>query len=176
MFLADFTELANRCRESDGGFDAFQSSSDVVALHWPRDVVEQWLYDHSGHPPFLNDYGQIDLTRIRWDLETLPAGVFADVPTGASEHDTIDIYAAAPDHWIGVRNCGIHLGVAEMWTLYGTWKRWPVLIDRQLLSPPHPGLQVVEGRTRVGILRGRLREGDHVADQQLAWVGRPAGS
>lgn len=104
--------------------------------------MEQWLYDHSGHPPFLNDYGQIDLTRIRWDLETLPAGEFADVPTGASEHDTIDIYAAAPDHWIGVRNCGIHVGVAEMWTLYGTWKRWPVLIDRQLLSPPHPGLQV----------------------------------
>lgn len=33
MFLADFTELTNRCRESDGGFYAFQSSSDVVALH-----------------------------------------------------------------------------------------------------------------------------------------------
>ena len=33
-------------------------------------------------------------------------------------------------------------------------------------------LQVVEGRTRVGVLRGRHRQGALVAERHLAWVGR----
>ena len=35
-----------------------------------------------------------------------------------------------------------------------------------------PDGQLVEGRTRVGVLRGRHADGLHVADTHLAWVGR----
>ena len=63
-------------------------------------------------------------------------------------------------------------GVAQCWETHGTWKRWPILIDRRLLDPPESGLQVVEGRTRVGVLRGRHRQGILVAERHLAWVGR----
>lgn len=71
-----------------------------------------------------------------------------------------------------MRNRGIHIGVAQCWETHGTWKRWPILIDRRLLDPPESGLQVVEGRTRVGVLRGRHRQGTLVAERHLAWVGR----
>jgi hypothetical protein len=41
-----------------------------------------------------------------------------------------------------------------------------------LLDPPELGLQVVEGRTRVGVLKGRHRKAYRVAALHLAWVGR----
>jgi len=173
MYLADFTALAEESRESGRGFTAFRTADRVLGLGWPDDVAEQWLYDHSDKEPFLQDYGDVDLSRIRWDLEALRAADIAAMPTGPSEHDIIDEFAADPDHWIKVRNSGVHLGVAQMWEIHGTWKRWPVLIDRRLLEPSGAGLQVVEGRTRVGILRGRLKQGAFVAERQLAWVGRP---
>ena len=173
MYLADFTALAEASRESGGGFKAFCTAGRVLDLGWPDDVAEQWLYDHSDKEPFLQDYGDVDLSRIRWDLEALRAADIAKMPTGPSEHDIIDEFAADPDHWISVRNSGVHMGVALMWKFHGTWKRWPVLIDRRLLEPSGSGLQIVEGRTRIGILKGRLRQEAFVAERQLVWVGRP---
>jgi hypothetical protein len=172
--LADFTAIAAVCHTSEAGFAAFKMADAVRALGWPADVLEQWLYDHSDKGPFLRDYGIVDLSRICWSLDALKASDIATMPTGPSDGDAIDEYAANPDHWISVRNSGIHTGVAQMWELYGTWKRWPVFIDRSLLAPPGTGLQVVEGRTRVGILKGRLRQGTFVAERHLAWVGRSA--
>ena len=173
MYLADFTALAEASRESGRGFTAFRAADRVLGLGWPDDVAEQWLYDHSDKEPFLKDYGHVILSRISWDLEVLRAVDIAAMPTGPSDQGIIDEFAADPDHWISVRNSGVHIGVAEMWECHGTWKRWPVLIDRRLLGPSSTGLQVLEGRTRVGILKGRLKQGAFVADRQLAWVGRP---
>lgn len=172
MYLADFTALAEASRESDRGFAAFRTADRVLGLGWPDDVAEQWLYDHSDKEPFLQDYGDVDLSRIRWNLEALRAADIAGMPTGPSDRDIIDEFAADPDHWISVRKSGVHVGVAQMWQFHGTWKRWPVLIDRGLLGASGAGLQVVEGRTRVGILKGRLKQGAFVAERQLAWVGR----
>jgi hypothetical protein len=58
------------------------------------------------------------------------------------------------------------------WYVLGTWLVPPVLLSRALLVPPTAGLQVVEGRTRLGILRGRLANGLHVASQHEVWIGR----
>jgi len=148
MYLADFTAIAEACRESGGGFRAFRRADRVLDLRWPADVSEQWLYDHSNNGPFLQDYGDVDLSQIHWGLEALRAVDIAAMPTGPSDHEIIDEFAANPDHLISVRNSGVHIGVAQMWELHGTWKRWPVLIDRRLLGPPGDVLQVVEGRTR----------------------------
>jgi hypothetical protein len=172
--LADFTAIAAACRASEAGFAAFKSADAVRGLGWPADVLEQWLYDHSDKGSFLHDYGTVDLSQLRWGLEALKASDIAAMPTGPSDGDVMDEFAANPGHWISVRNSGIHVGVAQMWELHGTWKRWPVLIDRSLLFPPGTGLQVVEGRTRAGILKGLLTQGAFVAERHLAWVGRPS--
>ncbi|MGV9976509.1 hypothetical protein ACWDUH_02385 [Micromonospora wenchangensis] len=136
-------------------------------------MLEQWLYDHSGNGAFLQDYGDIDLLRIDWNVEAISTKDFVRMPTGPSDGDCIDEYAQNPDHWINVRQYGVHMGVALCWETHGTWKRWPILMDRSLLGFSPAGLQVVEGRTRVGILKGRWREGALVARKHLAWVGRP---
>jgi hypothetical protein len=118
-------------------------------------------------------YKDVDLSGIEWGLEAITAEELSEMPTGASDDGCIEDYAVDPDHWVRVRHSGIHEGVARCWEALGTWKRPPSLIDRRLLDPAASGLQVIEGRTRVGVLRGRRRQGSFVAVQHQAWVGRP---
>lgn len=171
--LADFIEEAFRCREHGGGLTEFLRLGQVVRLHWPADVVEQWLYDHAGNESFLRDYGLVDLARITWQVEALSLDLLMELPTGPSDADAIEYFARDPEHWIAVRQHGQRAGVAEMWDLHGTWKRWPLVLDRAALGPSGHGFQLVEGRTRVGVMRGRSRQGSFVADRHLVWIGRP---
>lgn len=172
--LASFAPVAQTCRESESGFGAFLRHPKVLGLQWPADVLEQWLYDHADNGAFLQDYGDVDLSRIEWNVEAISTEELIRMPTGRSESTCIDEYAADPDHWVNVRRHGVHMGVALCWETHGTWKRWPILIERSLVDRSATGLQVVEGRTRVGILRGRHRMGTFVAMRHLAWVGRSA--
>ena len=173
MHLKDFVELAQSCRDRGFGFEEFRRQGPVIDLRWPSDVLEQWIYDHAGHTPFLRDYEKVELTGIAWRVEPLPLDEFLAMSTGPSEISAIEYFAADPDHWVAVRKHGEHMGVREAWETHGTWKRWPIVIDGSLLTPPTQSLQLVEGRTRVGVLRGRRRDGKLVADRHLAWVGRP---
>lgn len=169
-YLKDFTDLSLQCRElGGGGLPEFLDNDQVKSLAWPDDVVEQWLYDHSGFGSFLVDYDGLDLTTLVWYDELLPAEQFLTMPTGCSEAGLIEEFAENPDHWSELRR---HQGVPQHWESHGTWLRQPLLIDRTLLRPPADGLQVIEGRTRAGILRGFLERGRTVAATHSAWVAR----
>jgi hypothetical protein len=172
MLLSDVAELSRRARGSRFRFAEFRDYPEVAALRWPDDVLEQWLFDHGSNPSFLDDYSMLNLREVQWDVEIVAVDAFLDMPTGPSDTGYIKEIAREPDHWIQVRDEGDHVGVAQCWTVHGTWKRWPILLDRQLLTAQSRGLQVVEGRTRVGILKGRHQRGQHVAERHLAWVGR----
>jgi len=171
-YLSDFTSLAQRCREQEFGFAEFRRQDTVIDLQWPADVLEQWVYDHSGNGSFLRDYQDLDLMLVAWQVEAHQVETFMTIPTGPSDADAIEYFAENPEHWVAARDQGEHLGVGLAWETHGTWKRWPIVIDRVLLDPAQQGLQLVEGRSRVGILRGRRRRGLHVADKHMAWVGR----
>ncbi|EDY46156.1 hypothetical protein [Streptomyces sp. SPB074] len=170
MKLEDLSPLMKRRRAGglDYGYDRFRADPAVASLQWPDDVVEQFLYDHGDNAPFVTDYGSIDLHNLTWRLRTIPAADFHGMPTGASDTGCIEEYAENLVHWVAVRP----QEVGRHWEEHGTWLRSPLLIDRRLLAPPGSGLQVLEGRTRVGVLRGRLREGLHVGLRHQAWVGR----
>ena len=141
---------------------------DVARLEWPPAVVEGWLFDHADHEAFRLDYASLDLSSIGWALEEVPASELQDVRTGASEQAFLNYVAEIHQHWLSVRPPKIR----SEWEARGTWLVAPMFVAQSLLSPPGPGLQLVEGRMRVGILQGRLRDGLHVADSHKAWVGR----
>ncbi|MGW1362169.1 hypothetical protein ACWCQP_32725 [Streptomyces chartreusis] len=170
MKLSDFSLLMARRR--DGGlsysYDQFCVDSALACLPWPDDVLEQFLFDHGDNAAFLYDYGGIDLRDITWRLETIPAADFHTMPTGESDAGCIERYAENPVHWVTIRPPE----VGRHWEEHGTWLRPPLLIDRRFLDRSDCGLQVLEGRTRVGVLRGRLRENLRVAGNHQAWVGR----
>ncbi|GGY52647.1 hypothetical protein GCM10010384_68070 [Streptomyces djakartensis] len=92
------------------------------------------------------------------------------MPTGASDAGCIESYAKNPGYWVERRP---HK-VGQHWEEHGTWLRPPILVARRLLDSSDTGLQVQEGRTRVGVLRGRLRELLHVPPHHQAWIGNPA--
>ncbi len=170
--LADFADLSVRCHDDRSGFAGFRALPVVAALGWPDDPLEQWLYDHAGNVSFQADYEQVDLSRLDWQLKDIPVGVFLDVRTGPSDNehgDLVEYLAGDHEHWLGLRDPEI----AGAWETRGTWLRPPLLIDRGVFDPPAAGLQLIEGRTRVGILRGRHRAGELVAGQHQAWVARP---
>ncbi|PFG32382.1 hypothetical protein [Sanguibacter antarcticus] len=170
MHLKDLQGMAESCQNHGDGFGAFRTTSAILALGWPDDVTEQWLYDHPDH--FIQDYGHIDLMHIGWTEEAIGLRQFLNMPTGASENDLLEYNAKNHAYLVGVRNAGVHIGVRKSWENDGTWKRSPLVIQRNLVEPAATGLQVVEGRTRVGVLQGRAAEGLFVAEQHLAWVGR----
>ncbi|MFE4542316.1 hypothetical protein [Arthrobacter sp. NPDC056727] len=156
---------------SDQEFAAFLTRPEVATLGWPAEVVRQWLWDFGDRNELVNDYGDVPLDRLAWVLEEVPAANFDAMPTGASEAGLIEEFAAQHRHWLIAKSRYKPLVKAD-WEEHGTWSVPPVLIDRSLLDPPGDGLQVVEGRTRVAILRGRRRDGLTTADKHRAWVGR----
>ncbi|MEU8708638.1 hypothetical protein [Streptomyces sp. NPDC048565] len=172
MKLSNLSPLFARRRA--GGlsytYGQFRADPALAPLNWPDDVIEQFLFDHGAH--FLADYSDLDLCGITWQLESVPSGDFRIMPTGESDAGCIEEKAADPVLWVGQQPSD----VGRHWEEHGTWLRAPLLVDRQLLNPPDSGLQVLEGRTRVGVLRGRLHEQLVVAADHVAWVGRPSGT
>lgn len=165
MKLTDLRPLMAHRRDGALSFECFRTDPTVAALRWPDDVLEQFLFDHGDNTAFVDDYNTIDLHTITWQLETIPTAHFTGMPTGGSDEGCIENYAKNPVHWVTVRPPQ----VALHWEKHGTWLRPPLLIERRLLDPDTGGLQVLEGRTRVGVLREHL----HVAPDHRAWVGRP---
>ncbi|WP_311208643.1 MULTISPECIES: hypothetical protein [unclassified Aeromicrobium] len=170
VHIAELSALSERCRGIGGGGLAEFVGDDVVrSLDWPEDVVEQWLYDFASLAPFQVGYGDLDLTTVAWRDELVPASEFLEMSTGPTDQGLIEEFAGNPDHWSEVRK---HLGVSQHWESHGTWLRRPLLIDRALLHTGGIGLQVIEGRTRVGVLRGFMARGRPVAPNHAAWVAR----
>lgn len=174
VHLSDLQQphIVAKCRSHRGLYarlDEFAALSEVAALGWPLEVVEQWLYDHLEHWEFLRDYAKLDLSAVGWTLEDLPTSAYRTLKSGPSDRYMADV----PDmheHWTHTRR---YIGVPAAWEDTGTWLVPPLLLDLGCLDGPAGVLQVVEGRTRVGILQGRARDGLNVAGHHAAWVGRP---
>jgi hypothetical protein len=172
-FLRDLQQqhIIDQCHSHKGHYadlQRFAALPEVAALGWPSEVVEQWLYDHLEHYEFLTDYAELDLTAVEWTLEDLPTDMFLPMRSGPSD----DYMTTVPDqheHWVYARR---FTAVPAAWEDTGTWLKPPLLLDLACLDGPAGVLQVVEGRTRVGILQGRARDGLRVADRHAAWVGR----
>lgn len=90
VYLGDFEDLSQRCREFGGGNGTGSRGRTHQCPCWPEDVVEQWLYWSAGWDSFQADYGQLDLTSIEWHDELVPSEAFLAMPTGLSDGDVLD--------------------------------------------------------------------------------------
>jgi len=150
--------------------DQFLADPRVASLAWPDQVVEQFLVDHGTDDGVYAAYGHLDLRSVTWSLERLLAHHLRHVPTDEAGQAGLDEVAEDPEHALAQRP----EEERRHWEQHGTWLVPPVLVDRSLLVPPGEGLQIVDGRMRLGILRGRMRERRIVARRHEVWVGRPA--
>lgn len=124
----------------------------VMQLGWPDEVVEQWLFEHAGHPPFHADYGHLDLETLDWTLERLATPLLIKLQTGGSEAGAIESWAKHHRHAVRIRQASgspLYMGIQEKWDEEGTWLRPPLLIEQSLVGNrgggasarrrPHPG-------------------------------------
>lgn len=147
-------------------FEQFLAEPVVSALDWPAPVLEDWLWDHGNYWPFLDAYGHIDLETVAWTREELPTEAFLTIPTDPSSTKLLTDLAGA-----SLRFGNLVREVQAVWEQDGTWPREPILIERAFVDG-EPGLQLIEGRSRVSMLRARRDEGHVLADRHAVWVGR----
>jgi hypothetical protein len=167
--LGDLVDLPRPGHDGALTLEQFLADPRVAALDWPVSVVEQFLYDHGGDEAFLADYGSVDLRSVTWSLESLLAYNLRWCRTGASDQGRIE--QASTNH--GELLASYPQAVQDGWEQTGTWLVPPVLLDRSAFTPPGEGLQVVEGRARMGVLRGRIKDRLMMTRRLDVWVGRP---
>jgi hypothetical protein len=156
--LADLEHLS-RAGDSGASWQRFTEHPMVRELDWPDDVVWQFLFEHGTEPEFLDQYGHLALDTLSWTLDEVPATEFARVTW------TVDRLGGRVEECEREPERHIELRLPDeqgRWSEAGTWITPPLLIDASVLRPPRSGLHIVEGHTRIGILRGRLAAG--VAD------------
>jgi len=115
------------------------------------------------------------LIKIRWTQEKVPVELLRNTITRQTDQEYLVTAARLHEHWARVRGSRVQ----EAWRMRGTWLVPSVLMTRELLitrelllEEPGIGLQVIEGRKRVGVLQGRLADGLLVAANHQSWVGR----
>ncbi|AVI63295.1 hypothetical protein MOY_00350 [Halomonas sp. GFAJ-1] len=126
----------------------------------PLKVIEQVYCHHGRKDEFQRQYGELNLSAIAWTSITLPASeiIKATIYEGFMrwfrnvESRTLE-FAERGWQCIDKRK-----DVISHWSRYQTWSRPPVFI--QGLTPGViGGLHLMEGHTRVGLLRGLVKDG-----------------
>lgn len=100
VYLRDLKRAHERCLRGTGNpVELFLEEQFIAELSWPESVVKQWLWDHGETEHFIPDYGNLDLGRVEWECERVPTVLLETVPTGASDHGSIEDYAKFPVYW-----------------------------------------------------------------------------
>lgn len=157
-------------------FDSYTNKIPIELLRdclpsTPESVLVQVFHEHGRNQELHSHFGSMDLSTITWSEQKLPGAQIADcwvkpeslswVNTAASR---VQLFHAQGWHCIDYRKI-----IAKHWEINGTWQLAPVL----LFIAPESALILLEGHTRIGILRGLISNGiiDAVALHDV-FVGR----
>lgn len=163
--LADLKHLP-RPWGSPEDLSTFEACCREMGLDWPQSVIEQFLYDHGNDADFIEQYGELDLSALRWDLVEVRAENIIASTCYPDYRDHVEETARHPRAIIEQ-----HEEDGEsVWTV--TWRVPPVMLRGAICIPPQPELHLVEGHTRVGVLSGLVRVGEIDPDStHLVYLG-----
>jgi len=126
----------------------------------PEPVAAQFFVDHGRDGEFQALYGDLDLEFIRWQLVSLPASALCEAsfnPLYKAWLNTVERRADshAERGWPCI---DLRPVVVQHWAQFRTWRTPPVVLSGPLLNS-NVELHLVEGHTRLGLLRGLVRAG-----------------
>jgi len=168
-----FEEL-RRFRRTEGG-QVPREVLDQLELPMPADVLEQFVFDHGLLESFQSHYGNLDLHSIAWASRELTAVEIIQCEVKLHGFDRrVEQLTEATRHVLKSGWHEVHISdqALKSWRDRRTWRRRPIIIERDLLSPGTEGLHLVEGHTRVGCLIG-LVECGYLDPSSLhgVWIG-----
>ncbi len=139
----------------------------------PEPVFEQVLLDHGRNEAFQTQYGELDLCRINWILETV-SGTEIIACTRFKQFDARvqNVRCRAHEFRVNSWRCFGHSdAVRNYWQKHRTWFVPPVMIEGALVGT-NSKLHLIEGHTRLGILMGLIDIEEISAGQvHQVWVG-----
>ena len=115
MKLHDFSSFTKAGSAGVQSLHDFIERSPARDLKWPKDVVEQLLFDHADNDSFLAEYGRLELEAIGWTVEVVSVEVFEGVPTDSETAAYLKGVSERHQHEVSVRNYGCHEGVSQTW-------------------------------------------------------------
>ncbi|MDH2178240.1 hypothetical protein [Stenotrophomonas sp. GD03654] len=140
----------------------------------PEDILIQVYADHGRNCAFQKQYGHLDISRIEWQLDRVPAEEIVVCTVWRDFQDWFDSVAARVNAFAthGWKCVDVRADVRLSWECERTWIRPPILLGG-VLAPYAPRLHLVEGHTRIGLLRGLIAAGVLSGmSEHLVWIGR----
>jgi len=167
-----FAELLKLPREPQSGKVDLNALL-KLGVAMPVEVLEQVCWDHGVNPAFQKQYGHLELTTIKWELrsvvaaELINAGIYPPFTRWVDNvTDRIKDYPIEGWECIDSRQ-----KIVAYWREHQTWMRLPVFLHGDLLGSS-AALHLVEGHTRLGVLRGLVHHQVIGSDSlHQVWVG-----
>lgn len=128
-----------------------------VLPNTPLEVVKQVYQDHGRNGEHQKEYGELDIGSLAWEKKRITAADiqpcfmlsrFSEWPYRVSQR--LDQFEK-----MGWRCIDVRENVWRHWEEHQTWVMEPVFVHRGLVGTEE-GMHLVEGHTRVGVLRGLL--------------------
>jgi hypothetical protein len=160
--MLSLADLAHLPRSGSGKDDRefFHSECRRLGLDWPPGVVDQLLFDHGAKDEFLEQYRHLNLLRLRWELRSVRASELILCTSHKEFSDRVRSVAEHP-HWTLEQ---YEKGYGRVWD--HSWMVPPLLLEGWLREPPQNELHLVEGHTRIGVLKGLVQLGEVPADSE----------
>jgi hypothetical protein len=147
-----------KCDKDNGIIDR----DELVKLfpNTPGDVITQLYSDHGRNEYFQVQYKNIDLQKIKWELKQVKAIELVK----CSYYEEYQNWFEGRTHKLDNFNkknwdcIDTRQEVVKYWRENNTWLRKPIFINASLIKKDNK-FHLVEGHTRVGILKGAVQNG-----------------
>lgn len=139
----------------------------------PDQVARQVYADHGRKSTFQSFYAQLEIDQIAWTQVSLSARELVAAAMNPNFKQWFASVSARSSFFVekGWRCIDVRQEVQEHWEGFGTWLVEPVLLDGQLVRSSSK-LHLVEGHTRVGLLKGLTEQSIIEAESMhKVWLG-----
>ncbi len=145
----------------------------------PLEVHEDLLSGFGKNDDFLELYGDIDLSKIKWEKHKLRAKELVECSYYNKYSDWLEGMSERMDNYSTLGwDCLHHTEkVMNYWKNNSTWYRRPIFFDFDPSSiSQEKCLRLLEGHTRIGILKGALKNNilDKNSEHEI-WLGKLLG-
>lgn len=167
-----FSELLSQEHNSAGIIDAAGLTQRLPDT--PLDVIAQLYADHGRKHDFQSQYGALDIAALKWTNVARTAEELLECCNFAEfTHWMNSVAQRAVDfHGKGWSCVDSRKDVVKHWQTHQTWLRPPIFLAGEVMGNA-VSLRLVEGHTRIGLLRGLVKAGViEPSSRHEIWLGQ----
>lgn len=174
IFIKPCSALDCGCNDEDSGILEIDLIS-RISKNTPYCVLKQFYIDHGQNYKFQELYEDVNILELNWRLDCVAASTICDASINPHFEKYTDDIKNDASKYLNSNTLG-WIKRAEYWRKNKTWMTPPVFlkrnIDIKLSSKKRKDLHLVEGHTRLGMLKG-LTEKGLLLDNSIhkIWVG-----